>query len=60
MEQAVRGGLRFVLVRERDLDDATFAHLAERVRAVLPEDAVLSVHGRPALARALSAGFHLA
>jgi len=55
----VRGGVRFVLLRERDLDDTAFARLAERLAGALPRDGILSIHGRPAVAAALRAGLHL-
>jgi thiamine-phosphate pyrophosphorylase len=57
---AVRGGVRFVLLRERDLDALAFRRLAERLAHALPRDTVLSVHTRVEVARALGAGLHLA
>ena len=57
---AVRGGVRFVLLRERDLDAAAFARLADRVAGTLAAGTVLSIHSRAQVARALGAGLHLA
>ena len=57
---AVRGGVRFVLLRERDLDDTVFGRLAQRVAGALPVGTVLSIHSRAEVARALGAGLHLA
>jgi len=56
----VRGGLRFVLLRERDLPDDAYARLARRLRDALPAEAILAVHGRPQVAASLRAGLHLA
>lgn len=59
VEEAVRGGVRFVLLRERDLGETAFARLAERLAGALPREVILSIHGRPAVAAALHAGLHL-
>lgn len=60
VRQAVRGGVRFVLLRERDLDANAFAFLAEALARTLPPQVVLSIHSRPEVAVALGAGLHLA
>jgi thiamine-phosphate pyrophosphorylase len=51
--------VRFVVLREPDLPDTALLALARGIRAVLPDGAVLAVHGRPDLARRLGAGLHL-
>lgn len=53
------GGLRFVLLRERDLEEEALAELAERVAAVLPADGLLAIHSRAEVARGRGAGLHL-
>jgi thiamine-phosphate diphosphorylase len=57
--EAVKGGVRFVLLRERDLEGRAYAALAETLVAALPPSVVLTVHGRPQVAAALGAGLHL-
>ncbi len=52
--------MRFVLLRERDLDGAAFALLAERLARAVPGDVLLSLHSRPEVAARLGAGVHLA
>lgn len=53
------GGVRFVLLRERDLEEDALAGLAEQIAAVLPAGALLAIHGRAEVARARGAGLHL-
>jgi thiamine-phosphate pyrophosphorylase len=60
VQQAVAGGVRFVLLRERDLDEPAFARLAEELEDQLPAGVVLSLHGRPGIAASMGAGLHLA
>lgn len=52
--------MRFVLLRERDLDAAAYALLAERLAGAVPAEVRLSLHSRPEVAVALGAGVHLA
>jgi len=57
--EAAAAGLRFVQVREKDLDEGALERLLERVMAILPEDSRVTVNGRPGLARRFGIGLHL-
>lgn len=59
IEDACRGGLRLIQLRERDLPADAIAELVEDLRAVVPADVTLLVNGRPDLAVELGCGVHL-
>jgi len=56
---AIRAGLRFVQLREKDLGDEALLRIGERLRAAMPADGAVVVNGRPAVAEGLGAGLHL-
>lgn len=56
---AVRGGVGIVQVREKDLPESELESLLRELRASLPEETVVVVNDRPALAETLGIGLHL-
>jgi len=56
---AVRGGVRCVVVREPQLDDQAYRAAVGRLRARVPCEVAVLVHGRPAVAREMGLGLHL-
>ncbi len=59
---AIAGGLRFVQIREKDLPAAAIAAQISALRAHLGNtqtEVLISVNGRPTLARELGVGLHL-
>lgn len=59
VERALAGGVRFVQVREKDLDDAEVERLVRAIQAAAPPGALVAVNGRERIARELGAGLHL-
>jgi thiamine-phosphate pyrophosphorylase len=57
--EAVRAGLRFVQVRERDLAEPEFRDLLDALASELPPGVTLAVNGRPVLAARRGLGLHL-
>lgn len=55
---AARGGLRFVQVREKDLDAPALEAFVRRLRAALPPDTVITVNSDAVTARACGVGLH--
>ena len=56
----IQAGLRGLQIREKDLPDAQFNHLAERIRKVTEEMPVrIFVNSRVDVARNMNAGLHL-
>jgi thiamine-phosphate pyrophosphorylase len=57
--EAVRGGVRLVQVREKDLRDDELRELVQRIRAEIGDAATLLVNGSVRVARTLRTGLHL-
>lgn len=57
--EAVRGGVRCVQVREKELGDEAYVDLVRRIRDGAGDDALIIVNGRPRIARVLHLGLHL-
>lgn len=57
--EAAAAGLRFVQIRDKDLPDEAIEDLVDELRGALPFETVLTLNGRPALARRLGLGLHL-
>jgi thiamine-phosphate diphosphorylase len=56
---AVRGGVAFVQVREKDLPDDELRALVRRIRDRIPPSTLVGVNGRVAIARSEGCGLHL-
>jgi thiamine-phosphate diphosphorylase len=59
VEQAVRGGVEAVQVREKDLPDEPLERLVRAVREAVGDRAQVILNDRPHLAQALGTGLHL-
>ena len=57
--EAVRGGIRCVQIREKELADEAFVDLVRRIRDGATDDTIVLVNGRPRIARVLQLGLHL-
>jgi len=57
--EAVRGGVRLVQIRERDLPDDELRELVERLREAVGPEVVLIVNGSERVARTKRVGLHL-
>ena len=59
LREATTAGLRFVQIREKDQPDGAIEDLVDELRDALPFETVLTLNGRPELARRLGLGLHL-